>query len=71
VQPERPPTDPEVERRWALVRDRYGDRLTAEELAQLRQVVEGLVGAVQEVRRVPLTNADAPLDGFAPLRRTS
>jgi hypothetical protein len=50
------------------VRDRWGDRLSADDLAQLRHVVEGLVGAAQEVRRVPLTNADAPLDGFVPLR---
>ncbi len=61
------PADPELERRWALVRARYGDRLSLDELARLREVVEGLLAAVRELRRVPLDSAEAPLDAAWPL----
>jgi hypothetical protein len=60
--------DEEVEALWALVRQRYGSRLTDEQLTDLRTSVEGLVGAARELRRVSLSNADAPLERLVPFR---
>jgi hypothetical protein len=58
----------EVELRFALVRQRYGDRLSPEQLAGLRQAVEAIVGQVAALRTVTLTNADEPLPRFQPTR---
>lgn len=58
----------EVDLRLALVRQRYGDRLSSEQLHGLRQAVEAIVEQVAALRTVHLTNADEPLPGFQPLR---
>ena len=58
----------EVDLRFALVRLRYGDRLSAEQLDALRRAVETIVEQVAALRAVPLTNADEPLQRFAPFR---
>ena len=58
----------EVDLRHALVRQRYGDRLTAEQLEALRLAVEAIVDLAAAVRAVPLTNADEPLALFTPFR---
>lgn len=58
----------EVEMRFALVRQRYGDRLTARELDALRQAVEAIVDLSVALRRVPLGNADEPEPRFVPFR---
>jgi hypothetical protein len=60
--------DDELEALWAGVRRRHGARLGEAELADLRQSVEGLVAIVRALRRVPLTNADAPLEILVPFR---
>jgi hypothetical protein len=51
---------------FALVRARYGDRLTPEELDALRATVAGVVEGVREVRAVPLRNAQGPLPPTGP-----
>jgi hypothetical protein len=64
-----PPRDQgEVELRLALVRHRYGDRLSDEQLDALRRAVETIVEQVGALRAVPLTNADEPLQRFVPFR---
>jgi hypothetical protein len=58
----------ETDLRFALVRSRYGDRLTAEQLDALRQLVQTLVDHATALRAVPLVNADEPWQRFAPFR---
>ncbi len=58
----------EVETLFALVRERYGGRLDAEQLAGVRTAIEGIVQAARALRAVRLTNADEPGQPFAPHR---
>jgi hypothetical protein len=55
----------EVETLLALVRERYGSRLDADELAGVRTAIEGIVQAAHALRGVRLTNADEPAQPFA------
>ena len=64
---EQPESD-EVEARLALIRARYGARLTPEQLAEIRTMVEGLVKGARAMRAVPLRNSDEPALSFAPFR---
>jgi hypothetical protein len=52
-----------------LLMRRYGDRLTPDMVDGLRGSVEAVVKTVAAVRSVPLANGDAPLLGFAPVRK--
>jgi hypothetical protein len=64
-----PAQDPgEADLRFALVRQRYGARLTAEQLEILRRAVASLVEQTTTLRAVPLANADEPLPRFVPFR---
>ena len=64
-----PVRDPgEADLRFALVRLRYGDRLTVEQLDALRSAVQTIVEQVSALATVPLTNADEPLQRFVPFR---
>ena len=58
----------EVDAMFALVRRRYGARLTAEELDGVRKAVQGLVEGARALRAVRLGNADEPFQPFAPFR---
>jgi hypothetical protein len=58
----------EVEALFALVRERYGSRLTAEELEAVRKGIEGVVEAAHALRAVRLDNADEPGQPFTPFR---
>jgi len=60
--------DDEVEVLFALVRQRYGSRLTAAELEGVRQGIESIVATVRALRAVRLTNADEPFPPFVPFR---
>ena len=51
----------EAELLFSLVRDRYGSRLTPEELEAVRTGVAAIVEAARALRAVPLDNADGPL----------
>jgi hypothetical protein len=51
----------EAELLFSLVRDRYGNRLTSEELEAVRTAVEAIVEATRALRAVRLDNADGPL----------
>jgi hypothetical protein len=63
-----PDADAEVERLFALVRERYGDRLTPDQLDEVRKGVEGVVAAARALRAVKLENADEPFPPFIPYR---
>ena len=58
----------EVEAMLALVRERYGSRLSAEELAGVRTAIEAIVQAAHALRAVRLSNADEPGQPFAAYR---
>jgi hypothetical protein len=60
--------DDEVERLFALVRERYGDRLTPAQLDEVRKGVEGAVQAARALRAVRLENRDEPFPPFVPYR---
>ena len=58
----------EVDTMLALVRERYGSRLSADELDGIRTAIEGIVQAAHALRAVRLTNADEPGQPFAAYR---
>lgn len=63
-----PDPSPEGDILFALIRQRYGDRLTAEQLETLRKGVEALVEAAASLRAVRLRNSDEPFQPFVPFR---
>ncbi len=68
-------SDPESARELdtllALVRERYGARLGADQLEDIRKSIEAIVGAARALRAVRLTNADEPGQPFAAYRADS
>jgi hypothetical protein len=58
----------EAERLSALVRERYGDRLTPEQLDGVKKGIEGIVQAARALRAVRLENSDEPMPPFVPYR---
>jgi hypothetical protein len=58
----------EVETMLALVRERYGSRLDADQLAGVRTAIVAIVQASRALRAVRLTNADEPAQPFAAYR---
>ncbi len=54
---------------FALVRDRYGARLTEAELEEVRKGVAAVEQAARALRAVRLENSDEPMQPFAPFRR--
>ncbi len=64
--PETP--NPEAVALFALVVNRYGRRLTTEQLDEIKKMVEGQVEMARALRAVKLTNADEPFPPFTPYR---
>ena len=62
------PTPAEADRLFALVRDRYGARLDAAQLDQVKKGVEAIAEAARALRAVRLDNADEPMQPFSPFR---
>lgn len=60
--------DPEADTLFEIVRQRYGARLTPEQLDALRKIVGGQVEAARALRAVRLTNADEPFQRFSVYR---
>ena len=60
--------DPEAEALFEIVRQRYGDRLTPEQAEEVRKIVRAQVEAARALRPIRLTNADEPMQPFAPYR---
>ena len=65
---ERKPENREVETLFQLVSDRYGGRLDAEQLEEVKKGVEAIAEAAQALRAVKLENGDEPLSIFTPYR---
>ncbi|MGD2200282.1 MAG: hypothetical protein PVJ38_01455 [Candidatus Bathyarchaeota archaeon] len=59
----------EVERLFELVRDRYGSRLTQEELEAVREKVKRIVETAMTLRSVKLQNSDEPFSVFKPHKK--
>lgn len=60
--------DPEADALFEIVRQRYGDRLTREQLDEVRRIVQAQVEAARALRSMRLTSADEPMQPFAPYR---
>ena len=65
-EPEKP--DREADALYEIVRQRYGDRLSPEQQDEVRKIVRAQVEAARALRAVRLTNADEPMQPFAPYR---
>jgi hypothetical protein len=61
-------SDPEAEALFTLVQSRYGERLTEDQIAELREQVASLVARARPLRAVRLKNSDEPAQPFAPFR---
>jgi hypothetical protein len=59
----------ECDAAFDLLMRRYGDRLTPEMAEGLRGAVQAVAKTVAAVRSVRLENGEAPLTGFAPVRK--
>ena len=60
--------DPETDALFEVVRQRYGNRLTPEQLDEVRRIVLAQVEAARALRAVRLTNTDEPMQPFTPHR---
>jgi len=58
----------ESEHLFNIVKERYGDRLSDEELAEVKKGVEKIVEAAEKLREVRLENGDEPFFVFKPYR---
>lgn len=66
---EEKPDDKESENLYNLVKDRFGDRLTAEELEQVKKDIKTIVDASKALQTVKLSNWDEPFLFFKPYKR--
>ena len=62
-------TDKEVDERFNIVKRLYGDRLTTEQLDEVRKGVVGIVEAAEALRALKLENGDEPFSVFVPYRK--
>ena len=58
----------DMEYMFNIVKRRFGDRLTAEELGEVEKMVEGIEKMTASLRAVKLTNSDEPFSRFVPYR---
>jgi hypothetical protein len=59
----------ESETLFKLVRDRYGDRLSPEELEEVRKGVERITETAKALRKAKLENWDEPFSIFKPFSK--
>lgn len=52
-----------------LVKDRYGERLTEEQLESVEKSLKSVMDAGKALRDVPLENSDEPYNVFKPYQR--
>ncbi len=62
-------TDRETSILMGLVEERYGERLTEEQLESVEKSLKSVMDAGKALREVPLENADEPYTVFKPYRR--
>ena len=58
----------EVQNRFKVVKDLYGERLDAHQLAEVRKGIEAIVRQADALGAVKLPNGDEPSWVFAPYR---
>ena len=56
----------EAQALFQMVRSRYGDRLDADQLDEVREGVDAIVEAARALRSVKLRNGDEPISVFTP-----
>jgi hypothetical protein len=54
---------------FEMVKERYGNRLSVQELEEVRKGVEGVVEMAEALRAVRLDNSVEPFQAFAPYRK--
>ena len=54
---------------FEMVKDRYGDLLSVDELEEVRKGVEGIAKAAEALRSVKLGNGTEPFSIFKPYRK--
>jgi hypothetical protein len=59
----------EAETLFSLVKEKYGDKITEEELDEVKKGIERIVETSMELRKVELGNWDEPFSVFKPYRR--
>ena len=59
----------EAETLFSLVKEKYGDKITEEELDEVKKAVERIVETSMELRKVEMGNWDEPFSVFKPYRR--
>ena len=52
-----------------LVKKRYGDRLTEEQIAEVEKQIKNNLETAEKLRSVELENGDEPYNVFKPYRR--
>ena len=62
-------SDRETSIMMELVRERYGERLTEEQLEQVEIGLKRVMEAGKALRDTPLENSDEPYNVFRPYRR--
>ncbi len=58
----------ESEHLFNIIKERYGERLSDDELAEVKKGVEKIVEAAEKLREVRLENGDEPFFVFKPYR---
>jgi hypothetical protein len=58
--------DAEAEALFQMVKSRYGDRLDADQLDEVRESVDDLIETARALRSVKLGNGDEPMSVFTP-----
>lgn len=66
--PEEFTDNPRADMLFEIVKSRYGDRLTDDQLEEVRKSVNGVEELAQELRKVRLSNAVEPYAQFQPYR---
>lgn len=54
---------------FEMVRERYGDRLSPDELEEVREAVQGMADAAEAIRAEKLDNGVEPFSVFTPYRK--
>ena len=65
------PSDAEIDRHLANLRNQFGARLTDDQVAVVRERLTAALQAGEAMRAVSLDNADEPFTTFAPYRSVS
>ena len=58
----------ESEHLFNIIKERYGERLSDEELAEVKKGVKRIVEAAEKLREIRLENGDEPFFVFRPYR---